>query len=170
MGENKKNKEEKVSKSKFERNQTIINTVMAVAIISTLIVQVFDIHIGPKPDTEVIIIDVDRINSTHELFKIVISNLGKNEATNVTARIEFSSNMTIVRHEIPYGNYAITEDTSHIIGVRWNYLPPGNLTQYKIRLWLTGDDLTENKPDVEVGPVSIIIWSKEEGTIHKVEN
>jgi len=124
----------------------------------------------PKPDTEVITTDVDRINTTHELFKIVISNSGKNEATNVTTRIEFSSNMTIVGREIPYGNCAITENTSRIIEVRWNYLPPGNITQYKIRLWLTGDDLTENKPDVEVRPDSIIVWSKEEGTIHKVGN
>ena len=170
MGGNGKNKDEKVHKSKFERNQTIINAVMAVAIISTLIVQVFDIHIGPKPDTEVIITNVDRINSTHELFKIVISNSGKNEATNVTTRIEFSSNMTIVGREIPYGNYSITENASRIIEVRWNYLSPSNITQYKIRLWLIGDDLTENKPNVEVGPDSIIVWSKEEGIIHKVEN
>jgi hypothetical protein len=150
------------------RWQLVLNVVLIIFVAIGLLndLAVFE----PKPDTEVITTDVDRINTTHELFKIVISNSGKNEATNVTTRIEFSSNMTIVGREIPYGNCAITENTSRIIEVRWNYLPPGNITQYKIRLWLTGDDLTENKPDVEVRPDSIIVWSKEEGTIHKVGN
>jgi len=150
------------------RWQLVLNVVLIIFVAIGLLndLAVFE----PKPDTEVITTDVDRINTTHELFKIGISNSGKNEATNVTTRIEFSSNMTIVGREIPYGNCAITENTSRIIEVRWNYLPPGNITQYKIRLWLTGDDLTENKPDVEVRPDSIIVWSKEEGTIHKVGN